>query len=488
MLATVAGQYRRDTGRNLFDDVLAAELADGSRIVIAGEHWAAFVPYAARWPYEVHLYPRRRVPDLPALTAAEQSEFCDIYLDLLRRFDRLFDDPRALHLGAGTRRPCAPAGRTSRCTWSCSRSAAPPGKLKYLAGSESGMGAFVNDITTRDGSGHAAGAGGGMRLLVTGGAGYIGSVVAAQLADDGHDVVVLDDLSTGHEDAVPAARRLPPRHAQRRRARPCSAPASTRCCTSRPSRWSASRSSYPARYWENNLGGTLALLEAMRATGTRRIVFSSTAAVYGEPEHIPITETAPIRPTSPYGASKVAVDTALAEYARMHQIGAVSLRYFNVAGAHADAAGTWRGERHAPETHLIPTVLAAARGRREPIRLFGDDYPTPDGTCIRDYIHVSDLARAHVLALEATAIPARTGVQPRQRDRVLQPRGARRLPGGDRPRHPGAGSAQAAGRPGGPGRLVRGHRRRTSAGRPNATCARWSPTPGPSPSTPAQAR
>jgi UDP-glucose 4-epimerase len=134
--------------------------------------------------------------------------------------------------------------------------------------------------------------------------------------------------------------------------------------------------------------------------GTPRIVFSSTAAVYGEPERIPVTETDPVRPTSPYGASKVAVDTALAEHARMHGTAAVSLRYFNVAGAAADAAGTWRGERHDPETHLIPTVLATAReGGR--LRLFGDDYPTPDGTCVRDYVHVSDLARAHLLALAA---------------------------------------------------------------------------------------
>ena len=158
---------------------------------------------------------------------------------------------------------------------------------------------------------------------------------------------------------------------------------------------------YPARYWEHNLGGTLALLEAMRVTRTRRIVFSSTASVYGEPEHIPITETDPVRPTSPYGASKLAVDTALAEYARRHEIGAVSLRYFNVAGAHADAAGTWRGERHSPETHLIPAVLTAARAEAPQFQLFGDDYPTPDGTCIRDYVHVSDLARAHLLALAA---------------------------------------------------------------------------------------
>jgi UDP-glucose 4-epimerase len=159
----------------------------------------------------------------------------------------------------------------------------------------------------------------------------------------------------------------------------------------------------PTLYWENNLGGTLALLDAMRVAGTGRIVFSSTAAVYGEPERIPVAETDPPRPTSPYGASKLAVDTALGEYSRLHGFGAISLRYFNVAGAHQQATGGWLGERHHPETHLIPNVLAVARavasGAAGQLELFGDDYPTPDGTCIRDYIHVSDLARAHLLAL-----------------------------------------------------------------------------------------
>jgi UDP-glucose 4-epimerase len=161
----------------------------------------------------------------------------------------------------------------------------------------------------------------------------------------------------------------------------------------------------PSLYWDHNLGGSLALLEAMRQTGAARIVFSSTAAVYGEPERTPIEETAPARPTSPYGASKLAVDTALAEHARMHKIGAVSLRYFNVAGAAAGPDGRWLGERHNPETHLIPSILAVALGggavKGGGVRLFGDDYPTPDGTCVRDYIHVTDLARAHMLALEA---------------------------------------------------------------------------------------
>jgi UDP-glucose 4-epimerase len=239
-----------------------------------------------------------------------------------------------------------------------------------------------------------------MRLLVTGGAGYIGSVVAAMLADGGHDVVVLDDVSTGQADVVPAAATFR-RGTVREDAQPVLATGIDAVLHFAAKSLVGESVAHPARYWEHNLGGTLALLEAMRVTGTRRIVFSSTASVYGEPEHIPVAETDPVLPTSPYGASKLAADTALAEHARMHGIGAVSLRYFNVAGAHTDAAGTWRGERHSPETHLIPNVLAAARDGGEPFRMFGDDYPTPDGTCVRDYVHVSDVARAHLLALDA---------------------------------------------------------------------------------------
>jgi len=241
-----------------------------------------------------------------------------------------------------------------------------------------------------------------MKLLVTGGAGYIGSVVAALLADGGHEVVVVDDLSTGHADAVPAAATFLRATIRDDDVRAVLAGGIDAVLHFAAKSLVAESVAHPDRYWQNNLGGTLALLEAMRVTGTRRIVFSSTASVYGEPERIPVTETDPVRPVNPYGASKVAVDTALAEHARMHGIGAVSLRYFNVAGAAADAAGTWRGERHDPETHLIPNVLATARDGGT-LRLFGDDYPTPDGTCVRDYVHVSDLARAHVLALEAAA-------------------------------------------------------------------------------------
>ena len=155
----------------------------------------------------------------------------------------------------------------------------------------------------------------------------------------------------------------------------------------------------PAKYWSANLGSTIALLEAMREIGVRTIVFSSTAAVYGEPERTPIAETDPTRPTSPYGASKLAVDTSLAEFARLYGFGAASLRYFNVAGAHQGEGG-WVGERHNPETHLIPNVLASVAAGR-PVRVFGHDYPTPDGTCIRDYVHVTDLADAHLRALQA---------------------------------------------------------------------------------------
>ncbi len=241
-----------------------------------------------------------------------------------------------------------------------------------------------------------------MRLLVTGGAGYIGSVVASLLTGAGHEVFVLDDLSTGHADAVPAAAEFV-RGTVRDDARAVLADGADAVLHFAAKSLVAESVASPSLYWQHNLGGTLALLEAMRVTGTPRIVFSSTAAVYGEPERVPIEETAPTRPTNPYGASKLAVDTALAEHARMHGIGAVSLRYFNVAGAHPGPDGGWLGERHDPETHLIPNVLAIAL-TDDPgafVSIYGDDYATPDGTCIRDYIHVADLARAHLLALDA---------------------------------------------------------------------------------------
>ena len=238
-----------------------------------------------------------------------------------------------------------------------------------------------------------------MRLLVTGGAGYIGSVVAARLVADGHRVTVLDDLSTGHADAVPAGAGFV--RGDVRGAGTVLADGIDAVLHFAAKSLVAESVQHPGRYWLNNLGGTLALLDAMRAAGTGRIVFSSTAAVYGEPEQVPVEETAPARPANPYGASKLAVDTALAEHARMSGLGAVSLRYFNVAGAVHDSAGGWLGERHDPETHLIPSILAVAQRGTGHVSIFGEDYPTADGTCVRDYIHVADLAAAHVLALGA---------------------------------------------------------------------------------------
>jgi UDP-glucose 4-epimerase len=241
-----------------------------------------------------------------------------------------------------------------------------------------------------------------MKLLVTGGAGYIGSVVAAQLIENGHEVVVLDDLSTGHHDAVPSGAQFV-RGDLRTHAAPLLAAGIDAVLHFAAKSLVGESVAQPGLYWQHNLGGTLALLEAMRVAKVTRIVFSSTAAVYGEPESIPIEETAPTRPTSPYGASKLAVDTTLAEYAGLHGFGAISLRYFNVAGAYRERAGHWLGERHDTETHLIPTVLATALEGTGELSIFGDDYATPDGTCIRDYIHVSDLARGHLLALAACA-------------------------------------------------------------------------------------
>ena len=235
-----------------------------------------------------------------------------------------------------------------------------------------------------------------MRLLVTGGAGYIGSVVTAQLLEAGHETVVLDDCSKGHAESVPPKARFV-RGTLREATEPLLAEGGFDGVVHLAAKSLVGESvERPGLYFAENLGGTLALLEAMRRTGVSRIVFSSTAAAYGEPASTPIVETDATLPTNPYGMSKLAVDTALTEYARLNGIGAVSLRYFNVAGAYQGY-----GERHDPETHLIPNVLAVAAGARESVSVFGADYPTPDGTCLRDYIHVADLAGAHLLALGA---------------------------------------------------------------------------------------
>ncbi len=234
-----------------------------------------------------------------------------------------------------------------------------------------------------------------MKLLVTGEAGYIGSVVAAQLIEAGHEVTVLDNLLKGHRAAVD-------KRAQFVEADLLNLEQLTQIvgvgfdAVLHFAALSLVGESVqqPERYYRNNVVGSLNLLDAMRAGNVKRLVFSSTAATYGEPSEVPILETTPTKPTNPYGGSKVAVDQMISFEAAAHSLAAVSLRYFNVAGASGHL-----GEMHNPETHLIPIVLQAAAGQRKSVQIYGTDYETRDGTAIRDYIHVEDLARAHLLAL-----------------------------------------------------------------------------------------
>ncbi|MEU2559297.1 UDP-glucose 4-epimerase GalE [Streptomyces longispororuber] len=237
------------------------------------------------------------------------------------------------------------------------------------------------------------------KYLVTGGAGYVGSVVAQHLVEAGHEVTVLDNLSTGFREGVPAGATFIEGDI-RDSAKWLDSSYAAVLHFAAFSQVGESVAK-PEKYWDNNVGGTMALLAAMRDAGVRTLVFSSTAATYGEPVSTPIKETDPTAPTSPYGASKLAVDHMISGEAKAHGLGAVSLRYFNVAGAYRTPSGTLYGERHDPESHLIPLVLQVAQGRREAISVFGDDYDTPDGTCVRDYIHVADLADAHLRALDA---------------------------------------------------------------------------------------
>ena len=240
-----------------------------------------------------------------------------------------------------------------------------------------------------------------MKLLVTGGAGYIGSVTSRLLLDAGHEVTVLDNLSTGFREAVaPGATFV---QADIAEAGSVLTPAAGFDAVLHFAGLIAAGESMskPELYWDHNVVRSLALLDAVRAAGVPRVVFSSTAAVYGNPTELPITENAVKAPTNTYGATKLAFDYALTSEAFAHRLAAVSLRYFNVAGALIRPDGTAIGERHDPETHLIPIALQVAAGKREKLQLFGDDYPTVDGTCVRDYIHVADLARAHLLALDA---------------------------------------------------------------------------------------
>ena len=235
-----------------------------------------------------------------------------------------------------------------------------------------------------------------MRVLVTGGAGYIGSVVAEELVKGGHETVVYDSLYKGHRGAVPdGAAFVRADLADGEALRRAFAEHGTEAVIHMAADSLVGESvGSPAKYYRNNVTAGLALLDAMRDSQVTRLVFSSTAAVYGEPAKQPIEEQDPTRPTNPYGETKLAFERALPWYEAAYSIRYASLRYFNAAGATRE-----RGEQHDPESHLIPIVLQAAAGRRTHVEVYGDDYPTRDGTCVRDYIHVVDLARAHILAL-----------------------------------------------------------------------------------------
>jgi len=236
------------------------------------------------------------------------------------------------------------------------------------------------------------------RVLVTGGAGYIGSIVASQLLAKGYDVIVYDNLSHGSKKAVPEAAKL------------VVADTSDRAALDRIFQQeridavmhfaafieAGESMQVPEKYFRNNTANTLTLLEAMLAHKVPRLVFSSTAALYGSPDRTPIEETDALHPTNAYGESKLLVEQMLAWFHRIHGLRYASLRYFNAAGAAAEL-----GEDHVPESHLIPITLQVALGKREYVSVFGTDYPTPDGTCVRDYVHVSDLASAHILVLDA---------------------------------------------------------------------------------------
>ncbi len=247
-----------------------------------------------------------------------------------------------------------------------------------------------------------------MKILVTGGAGYIGGTVAGLLTQNGHQAVVFDNLSHGRRDLLPTGVEFVQGELANRAAIESLFIAAK--AQGQPfdgvlhfaALIEAGESMvHPEEFFRNNTASTLSLLEAVLAHGPRRLVFSSTAAVYGEPQSVPIHEDALLLPTNAYGESKLLVEHMLDWLNRIHGLRYASLRYFNVAGAPEGPDGVTRGEAHDPESHLIPLVLDVALGRRKSIKIFGEDYPTPDGTCIRDYIHVSDLADAHLLALDA---------------------------------------------------------------------------------------
>lgn len=246
-----------------------------------------------------------------------------------------------------------------------------------------------------------------MRVVVTGGAGYIGSHAVRALKDSGHDVAVLDDMSAGHEEAVPkgvpiVTARIHDRDAVKKLLVEHRADAVMHFAA-----WLAVGESVqkPIDYYQNNVAGTLAVLDAMRDAGVKRFIFSSTCAVYGEPSRVPIDETLDKNPINAYGETKLTIERALPHLERAYGIKWIALRYFNAAGAHPDGS---IGEDHADEVHVIPLAIRAANGGT-PLKVFGEDYPTPDGTCLRDYIHVCDLADAHIRALEALERGAPSG-------------------------------------------------------------------------------
>lgn len=252
-----------------------------------------------------------------------------------------------------------------------------------------------------------------MNILVTGGAGYIGSQVAKDLLTGGANIIILDNISTGHVQALHAIKMLQQLNENNSgRLKIYFGDTRNRKLVSRIlvqeqvsavvhlaaySRVGESMQN-PGKYFDNNLSGTISILDSMVSAGVKNLVFSSTAAIYGEPVAIPIAENHPASPTNVYGASKLMVEEILNWYDRVYGIKHIALRYFNAAGADDSAL---MGEDHQPETHLIPLVLQTVMGKRESLMVYGDDYPTTDGTCIRDYIHVSDLAQAHILALTA---------------------------------------------------------------------------------------
>ncbi len=239
-----------------------------------------------------------------------------------------------------------------------------------------------------------------MKVFITGGAGYIGSVCSELLLNEGHEVAIFDNLIEGHRRAVDSRARfiqgdLADRD-QIERALSSTRPDSVMHFAAYALVPESMRD--PSKYFRNNVSNGLNLLDAMLTTGVQRIIFSSTCALFGPPDRVPIDETAPARPANPYGESKLAFEKILRWYDQVHGLKFVCLRYFNAAGATEDL-----GEDHRPETHLIPNVLKVALGQRPSLEIYGTDYETPDGTCIRDYIHIVDLARAHILALGADA-------------------------------------------------------------------------------------